>query len=487
MLTEAQATVRNVWLLFFQRGSHVLNAILFAALVPRLMGPTTYGQYNLVTALALWFLYGTGLGVNQMVGRYVPEFLHREDREGLRKFVGQMAATRVMIGLAGGLLYFSLTVWWLQDLDWVVLGFMALSVFLNILGMFIYSLFLGLNQAALWGMYETLRRWVLLALVLAGLAAWGLRGACLGMALTDLLVLGAGLWWARPYLARSQFRVEVGYLAPYFRLGLIFFVSDIIMSTFQCGGVTMVWLIKGDYTQVSYFGLAYQGYQLVTGAFFVFTMAFIPLFAGLLARADGPGLRQWVEQLLKWLAMGGVLVFLSALFWADTLIPLVLGEAFRPVVPNLLLLTLATSFVGVASVGGVLAIIGDRPGVALWASTLRLAAFLLLGIPLVTWGGSLGGSLSILLATTLHAWYYWARLQEVVPFSLRSLFLPLALGGLFVPLIWLKSSWLVNLGLGAGAMAGYAGGLFLLGLVTKGELALAWQALVSRRARPVNV
>jgi hypothetical protein len=81
-LSEIQVTVRNVGLLLLQRGSHVVYAFLFAALVPRLMGPTTYGQFSLLTSLAIWFVFSSSLGLTQIVGRYVPEFLHRDDGKG---------------------------------------------------------------------------------------------------------------------------------------------------------------------------------------------------------------------------------------------------------------------------------------------------------------------------------------------------------------------------------------------------------------------
>ena len=97
------------------------------------MGPTTYGRFILLTSLAIWLVFSSSLGITQILGRYVPEFLHRDDGEGLLKFVGHMAVTRVVVGVTGGLIYYLLTVLWLRDLDWLVLGFMALSVVFNIL------------------------------------------------------------------------------------------------------------------------------------------------------------------------------------------------------------------------------------------------------------------------------------------------------------------------------------------------------------------
>jgi O-antigen/teichoic acid export membrane protein len=485
MSSVEQVTVRNAGLLIIQRGALVLNALLFAALVPRLMGPTIYGQFILLTSLALWISNGSALGITPIMGRFVPEFVSRDDRKGLLKFVGQMAAFRLLLAAVGAALYFTLTKLWLQELDWVVLGFMAVSVFFNITSLFVYNVFLGLNQAANWVMNETLRCWGSLILVLAGVSLWGLKGACLGLALTDIMVLGVGWKWGRAYLGETFSRLEMGYLMPFFRFGFLFFVSDIILSTFQYSGATLIRVITENYNQVSYFGLALQGYLMPAAAFDQLAIAFAPFLAGLLARQETSAFEFWVEQLLKWLVVSGVLVVFVTLFLADTLIPLLIGEAFRPVALNITIMTLSLLIQGVVSVGGALTIVKERPRVNLVASALRLLGFLLAGAVLISWRGSLGASLAVVAGAGLQAAFYLICWQKLVSISWRSWLLALGLGAVFVPLILLKSSLPVNLCLGAIAVAGYLGGLLLLGLVTPGELSKAWGAMMSRRV-PVN-
>ncbi len=469
MLPEVQVTVRNVGLLLLQRGSHVLYAFIFAALVPRLMGPTTYGKFTLLTSLAIWLVFSGSLGITQIAGRYVPEFLHRDDGEGLLKFVGQMAVTRIMVGVAGGLIYYLLTLLWLRDLDWLVLGFMALSVVLHILANSIFALFLGLNQAARWGMNETLMRWFSLVFILAGMALWDLKGACLGLALTELLILGLGCWWARPYLYKRCFGLDLSYLAPYFSLGLIFFVSEVIVSALQFAGGALILVMSGDYNEVSFFGLAYQGCTLVAVAFFQFTMAFAPFLLQLLSRRESSSFHWWVEQLLKWLGVSGVLSFFGDLFLADTILPLLIGQAFRPVTNNLLIMSISLPFLGLVSMGSVLVMIKDRPGLALEGPPpCGWLYFSSWEFPSLDGGEAWEAAWPFVLAVA-ECGHYLIRLRGLLTFSVRPWFLTLGLGCLFVPLYWLKSSWSINLALGGAAMAGYAGTLFFLGLVSFGQ------------------
>lgn len=485
MSSLEQVTVRNAGLLLIQRGTLVLNVLLFAALVPRLMGPTIYGQFILLTSLALWIANGSALGITPIMGRFVPGFVNRDDRKGLLKFVGQMAATRLLLAAVGAALYFTLTKLWLQEMNWLVLGFMAVSVFFNITSLFIFNLFLGLNQAANWVMNETLRSWGSLILVLAGLSLWGLKGACLGLALTDIMVLGVAWKWGRAYLGETFSRLEISYLVPFFRFGFLFFVADIILSTFQYSGATLIRVITENYNQVSYFGMALQGYLMAAAAFDQLAIAFAPFLAGLLARQETSAFEYWVEQLLKWLVVSGILVVFVTLFLADTLIPLLIGGAFRPVALNITIMTLSLLIQGVLSVGGALTIVKERPKVNLVASALRLSGFLLAGAVLISWRGSLGASLAVVAGAGLQAAFYLICWHKLASISWRSWLLALGLGAVFAPLILLKSSLSVNLCLGAIAVVGYLGGLLLLGLVTPGELSKAWGAMVSRQV-PVS-
>ena len=51
MTVDTRQTLQGAGLLVLQRVGHVLAALLFAALVPRLMGPDIYGRYALLGPL----------------------------------------------------------------------------------------------------------------------------------------------------------------------------------------------------------------------------------------------------------------------------------------------------------------------------------------------------------------------------------------------------------------------------------------------------
>ena len=128
MKAEAHAALRNASWVMAQRVFQIVIGVVFALLVPRLMGPLVFGQYALVTSISLWFALLTGLGAASMMTRSVPMFLLKGDIAGLQKFVSSLLVLRIVTGVFAGALYLALTAFWLRDIDVIALLFMAGAV-----------------------------------------------------------------------------------------------------------------------------------------------------------------------------------------------------------------------------------------------------------------------------------------------------------------------------------------------------------------------
>jgi O-antigen/teichoic acid export membrane protein len=286
MGTEAQVTVRNVGMLLTQRGVTLLAGLLFAVLIPRLMGPNLFGQYALVTSLSMGFALVSSLGFTQVIGRFVPQFTLQQDGAGLRAFFGNLLVARLTSGALAVVLYLSVTTLWLGDLDRWILVLVAGSVLVRAAANLVFALFLGLNQVGRWGMADVVRRWTLLVSLLSGFYLGGFRGACLGYLITELIVLSLGGWWARLYLSWADLRLDARHLMPYLRFGLMFSASDLLVIAFQRSGEALVRAVSGDYVQVGYFGVAYGGYLAVAFIIPQVCLAFAPLLITLRTRCQ---------------------------------------------------------------------------------------------------------------------------------------------------------------------------------------------------------
>jgi O-antigen/teichoic acid export membrane protein len=480
MIDEGQVTIRNAGFLLTQRSFHILGSLLFAVLVPRLMGANDYGRYALITSLYLWFMILSDLGFSQIMGRYVPLFILQGEKEELQKFFSNILTVSLVSGAVVGCLYLLFASLCLPDLDLFLFIVMAATIFVRAITHPFFTLFLGLNQAALWGMGEIFRHGLTIVTVIVGFYLNGLQGACLGLFLTELVVLSIGIGWGKSYLSWKDLCLDLRYLLPYLRFGLMFFAFNLLATAFQHSGEILIRFFYPDYAQVAYYGLAYDVFHTVSVFIPQLTIAFAPFMVTLLAQGETKILKQWIEQLIKWLTVGGVIVFFSVFLLGNDLVLLVLGAAYRPVAINLLPLSLMLCVQVLSNVGILLTIVYNCPKIAVMAAGVRLVAMLVFGPLLIARWGSWGGCLAVLAASLIFAGYLTWRMQGIVTYSLQKWALAIALGLPFLSLLVWQSSWLVNVVLYGIFVIGYCTLLILLRFITLSEVVAVWRALRSK-------
>jgi O-antigen/teichoic acid export membrane protein len=373
---------------------------------------------------------------------------------------------------------------WLRDLDVLALAIMAATVFVRAIADLLFAAFIGFSQASRWQVGETLRQWLSIGLLLPGFYLGGLRGAVLGVLLSELGVLALGFHWLRPRLPWPGLHLNVHRSLPYLQFGVIFFAADALGTALGASGEALVRAVTGDYAQSGFFGLAWRVFMTAALAIPFLTMAFLPLLTTLRAQGQVEALRRWVERLLKYLLLGGVAASFGALLLADALVPLVLGAQYGAVASSLVWLTFTLLPLAVGQVARVVAALYLRPRAALVASALQLLAFWIVGVLFTPRLGSLGSSVAMLVTRTLYALYLTWRMRSVLRYSLREGAMVLGLGALFLPLSLLRSSWVINVALYAACLVGYFVMLLITQVVTRSEVAELWQALTVRARIP---
>jgi O-antigen/teichoic acid export membrane protein len=256
----------------------------------------------------------------------------------------------------------------------------------------------------------------------------------------------------------------------------MFFAFNLLAAAFSRSGEIMIRFFYPDYAQVAYYGLAYDVFHTVSVFIPQLTLAFAPFMITLLARGETKILKQWIEQLVKWLTAGGVIVFFSVLLLGNDLVPLVLGAAYQPVATNLLTLFITLWIQVLVNVATLLTVVYNRPKIAMMAAGVRLVAMLIFGPFLITKWGSWGGCLAVLAASLIYAGYFTWRMQEIVTFPLKKWALAIVLGLPFVSLLWWQSSWIVNVGLYGIFVVGYCTLLLLLRFIKFSEMVAVWRA-----------
>ena len=313
----------------------------------RCLSTSNYGTRQLWTICPSHFSYflvsrvhRSGFGPSD--GTICPPLILQGQKAKLQKLFGNFLIVSWVTGTISGCLYLLFTGLWLREFHLLLLIIPAATILVRASTHPFYNLFLGLNQAARWGMSEIFRHWFLLVLVIGGFYIGGLPGALLGLFLTELVVLSIGVWWGKSYCSRAEIRLDIPYLIPYLRFGFIFFIfRHLLTSAFQNSGVVLIRFFYTDYVQVSYFGLANNIHFGISFAIPQFALAFAPLMVTLQTQGETKALTQWIEHLISWLTVGGFFIVFGVLLLGNDLVPLILGAAYQPVATNLLPLSIA--------------------------------------------------------------------------------------------------------------------------------------------------
>jgi len=475
------ATARGAVLLVVERGLTVLAGLMFAATVPRLMGPDLYGRYALLASLVVWLALFSGLGTINAIGRYVPELAARSPA-ALNAFLGHLLVLRVATGSVAAVTCLVLGRVWLHDVATASIALAAVAVLVHAVTATVFSAFVAFGQPARWGLAEPVRRWLLLALVVPAFLAHGLSGAFAAMLVAELSVLALGAWAGRRWLAHVELGLDVRLLAPYLRLGIGFFAAQLLFAAFAGSGEPMVRAFSGSFVEVAYFGLAHSGYLAVTMAFPDVTFAFVPLLSRLRDAGETPAMMRWIERLLIALVASAVVLLFASLLLGQALVSVVLGHAYAPVAMNLAPLSIAVLMLAVASVTQAVALVHERFRPVVFAGALRLLAFWSLGPVLVARYGALGAAVALAAATILHATTLVWLMRDTVRGSLRAPLRAAALGVVVLPFLWLRlSSPAVDILLFIAASGAYGGLLRRTGLLTKDDVSALRAALRWRR------
>ncbi len=473
---ESRQTVRQVGLVALLRAVQIAAGFLYVAFVPRTLGPDVFGQLVTLQTMSMWFSSIGGLGSVPLMTRFVPEFIHRGDRDGLRQLAGSLLTLRLTSGLIGALAYFGIVQAWLQDLDTRAVGLIAVTIVLRTTANLPFTVLLGLNQAARWEAADLIRRLLVLPLTYVGARLAGLIGACAAVGVVEGCVLCLGMWWSHEYV-RGLRRVDRIFLRPFLQFSVLFFAANMLIVLFQQGGVPLVRLISGDYAEAAYYAIAFAGYLAGAQALWKLVSSFGPLFSSLKLRGETDALRGWIGRLLRMLALCGVVTAALLYSSADLLVAGLLGREYEPVGALLPWLAIAGLAAGPGSIARVLAVSFEQGRVSLVGAALQLVCFATFALLLIPRLGSLGGSVAVAAAAAIFSLYNTWQIRSSISYSMRQWAEVVALGAACSPLLWLWD------GFGplrfALFMIVFIAATTALGLVRLSEVRHLWRAMRS--------
>jgi O-antigen/teichoic acid export membrane protein len=375
-------------------------ALLVRVLLPRWLGPETFGAFTFADGFTATFFIVLGLGVETYIQKEIPvRPAHASD------FFGGVIALRVaMAVLLLGLMMLALTAMHRSALvHGLVLVFGAGQLLLAIntsLGSLLQAsrsvgglAFVNVLAKVLWG------AGVLLALFL-GLGLIALAGA---FVLGELLRLAVLLPLAKKHVG-LKLHVDLGAVRRLVLASLPYYVNLIACTVYARVDVTMLSLLSSDY-EIGWYGAAANFAALALLASPLVAWVLMPMMSRAVARSPEELYRLLRRAIEAALLIALPLSLLTGL-GADVWVHVVFGKAFDPAVKSLRVLAPVFLFTYVAMLAATALVMLGKPWRVAALSMLGLVINPALDLLLVRWAsrtlgpGGAGAGAAIALLTT---------------------------------------------------------------------------------------
>ncbi len=480
---DARLTTRNLSLVFLLRAFQYPFLVLYAVLVPRTMGPETYGQFALLLSFVAIAVSTADLGLSEVFGRFVPELEVRGERSGIER----LSSSLLVLKLALDALVFGA---FLGILVAVYGGRFPVSYLLAVLGAALvadvgslpYALVFGLNDLVVHALRDPVRRVLNLILVL-GLFRWlGLLGALLAALLVEGLLAAFYFVRARAWFRLDRGSVDLAHLQPYLGYGFVVYLSWGATILWFRSGNAVVDALTGNPAQVAYFDMASQGFSLTAVFTLMVLSSLIPMSTKLLLAGREDRLVAWAAVTLKAMSIFVTMLAVSFVLAGRDLVPWLLGPAYREVFPNAALQLFGMLPMVVAQVGMVFAVVHKRPGRYVAGLAAAFGSFLAAALLLVPRHGALGASIAMLASSVVLSVAMWLQYRRELAAGLGASARAAALGLPFLGLAWLGGGVAEQALLAAAFLAAYTALLFGARVLETRELRELYAAIRSGAA-----
>ncbi len=446
--------------------------------IPRILGPESYGEYAALLAVLAVLMMASFLGLPQVAVRFLAPIWSGDRRSEAVTLASSIRTAHLVLAVGAGA---AATLWLALSpalaLSLRICFLLGLLCVLQAAYRATRGLLLPVGHVGKMVAFDFLRAVLALPVVVFSFRAFGLQGVFAALTvLYAILFLASGAVLSRIIPLRfGLFRWSS--LRPYASYGIATFVG-MLAATVQARFsiyVVATW-VAGE--QAGFLAIAIQFYNLTRDLVLAARRSLMPILAELEESGQRERLRYWGGLIMRYGAAGSCVMAVGWALIGRDAIAWILTEAFAPAFPCVNAILLAVVFYCcAASCIGLLNIRG-RAGVAA-VNTVIYAAVTGLGLLLTVPGGSPDTALRVAWVYVVAAAVYWGGSY----FSLG------LLGGLWLPLRrtlllilpaalqWPASAWDGSLLPRSAALAAF--------LVVYGWLATRWGLLPASEIREI--
>lgn len=406
---EAKAMGRNLSLITINKGVQLLGGALWAALIPRWLGPEVYGQFALAMATSLLLWWVGDFGGLEVFGRHIPQ-LQTQAPHKARMLVGQTFLLRLIIAAILPLAMLMIGPWiapWLKGWPAALVG---ISAGLHILSWTSFHLLYARKEMGKWAIELAWRLTTQLPLVLL-VGKWGLTAQMAAYATNEIIYLSLALWWTRHWFGRDNLKPNFGFLRPYLRMGAGFWATNVGLIVLFRTGTLLTQLLTGDSAQVSFFDLALTVFFLIHTIIDQLVRAFLPTVSEFYEGGQQERVGQWLQTVTQWGAALAMTAVIAVQFNADWIMPFILGHDFGEAATVLRVMLLSLPALVLVGVGTVASAVRQSPRAKLIAIAVGILSFWLSSLYLAQHNGAVGIAWALTLGLNVYAFTLFAQVR----------------------------------------------------------------------------
>lgn len=365
-MTEARRVARNSLIQLGGRGITMFVSLAALTLLSRHLGPTQFGQYQLVIAFLTLFNI-SDLGVATIAVRH----LSTTDKEP-DELMGNVLTIRTALAVASSILVVGMA-WLFADQLYIKTAVMiaALSFPLTIFsGSYSATFASNLRME-----YATLGN---IAQSVVGLGAMILVVATDGGLLRLIIAYDLGilanslvcLYFARRFV-RPRFHFDPHYARQIIKEAMPLGLAVLVITAYGRIDIVLLKLFT-DSESVGFYSFAYRSVDLAFPLSFFFVGSIFPLLSTMHRDGDIAGFRALYQRSHDLLSLGGMAIVTGLILFSEPAVRLIGGGAYAESVNSLQVLSMAIALIWVSNLVNYGLIAIEKQGALLWIALFGL-------------------------------------------------------------------------------------------------------------------
>jgi O-antigen/teichoic acid export membrane protein len=356
--------------------------IVYALIVPRLLGPETYGNYALIVSILMLAPFLLSFGTDFIFGRFGPEYALKGVQVELDRLFSALLMLRFGVtALIGLLLFGSIKVLDPAREEVVIIALVYFTLIFEQINDLLYAHLYGLNRVGLYFARFLLQTLFRLFFVLLLYPYMGFRGAVLALLVASISVAMFGWTFTRKFSHLRLRRPDLSAFWEPLKFGVTIIVPVILLYLRQQSGPTLLKLFSVSSTEIGYYDLANQLFMVVYGLVETGFAAFIPIVSKYESMGNIELGIRWMLRFLRY-CLPALCAFLVGFYvFGNDVIGLLLGEAYLPVYP-IALLMIASSLLWILGQAGYVYSVATKNTLP-YLFSMSLAVFIFFGITIL--------------------------------------------------------------------------------------------------------